>query len=285
MPEELAASNSPLVAIEKHSIGEKLVKTVDARELWKWLGVASLFHNWLKRRLEETKAVESVDFIVSKFGCGNSKGLTGATLPFEPVEYYLTLNAAKLICQLEKTDKGHQIRQYFIDAELELQAVKAEPIMALPQTRIEALKELVASLEREEEQKKLIAKQSGEITVATRQLEAQAPAVDFHEKFVNSTKLFGLRETGNAFGLHQTDFITRCKADKIIYRLAGKWAPMQKFTPHFMDTRFGVAEKSNAATSQAFFTTRGLDWVAKRLGLVTLTDAQKAAMLAAKETE
>lgn len=81
------------------------------------------FANWIKARLVRLK--EHRDFLVDKVINGDSKGLTATNTLGLPIEYYLTLDAAKGIAALENNVKGDEIRQYFIDAENRLAALKA----------------------------------------------------------------------------------------------------------------------------------------------------------------
>jgi len=59
--------------IQKDFNGEKK-RFVNARELYKWLGVGRDFSNWIKDRIKKYDFVEDLDFFVSiaKFGDGES---------------------------------------------------------------------------------------------------------------------------------------------------------------------------------------------------------------------
>jgi anti-repressor protein len=85
--------------------GEK----VDARTLWINLESRQEFANWIKNRLadfSEGTDYTSFDKIIERE--------TGAT---RRKEYSLTINTAKHICLLERSEPGQKIRQYLIEVE------------------------------------------------------------------------------------------------------------------------------------------------------------------------
>ena len=95
-----------LVLKNGYDSGLNCVNAVDARQLWGALEVASEFSKWIQRRIEEAQLVENIDFV--KFDEPNNNNM---------LHYVISLDAAKSIAMLERTDKGRQIRQYFIDVE------------------------------------------------------------------------------------------------------------------------------------------------------------------------
>ena len=92
-----------------------LGSVVDARGLWEAVKSKQRFSDWLRNRFDETQAVENVDFAVlddSILFCRS-----GLESNLNRIDYALTLDTAKHIAMLERTDIGRQIRQYFIEAE------------------------------------------------------------------------------------------------------------------------------------------------------------------------
>lgn len=90
----------------------------DARTLHAVLQVGRDFSNWVRGRLEETGAVEGEEFIVLDGSPDLAKTSGGRTRR----DYWLTLDLAKEVAMLERSDIGRQIRRYFIEAEKKLRA-------------------------------------------------------------------------------------------------------------------------------------------------------------------
>lgn len=226
-----------LVSIEMRRIGAENISSVSARDLWKFIESKQHFADWIKTRLLRLK--EGREFIVHKVMNGDSKGLTGTKTLFEPIEYYLTLDAAKGVAMLENNAKGDEIRQYFIDA---LEALAKE-------VRISRLQ--AATIKEQDEL-----------------IEVQKPAQAFVDKFVETKGLLGLRMTGKALGLGQTEFITRCEKAGVIFRERGRWTAYSKWIDAgYMTTKSGMTDDAKVAYSQPLFMMKGIIWVAKLLGL------------------
>lgn len=100
-----------LIQIEMTKLGEERVQTVNARELHRKLEVRRDFSNWVKGRIEEAQLVEGQDYVRSPILASAKIGGQGR------IEYYITLDAAKHLAMLERTEIGRQVRQYFIDVE------------------------------------------------------------------------------------------------------------------------------------------------------------------------
>ena len=109
---------------------------VSARDLHTFLEVGADFTNWCKRMFEYG-FVENQDYSLAKIGEGKAHNKT---------DYALTIDCAKEISMLQRTNKGKQARQYFIDCEKNLKANQ------LPTTYLDAIKALVVK----EEQKLLL---------------------------------------------------------------------------------------------------------------------------------
>lgn len=89
-------------------------RTVSARELHEKLEVTERFNSWFERMLTYG-FIKEVDFTsVKSFAVVNN----GAKKPID--EYYLSLDMAKEICMIQRSDIGRRFRQYFIECEKKL---------------------------------------------------------------------------------------------------------------------------------------------------------------------
>ncbi|OOF45633.1 antirepressor [Rodentibacter trehalosifermentans] len=116
------------------SIQNQPVQLVNAKDLHLLLKVQTRFQDWIKRRIYEYKFAENLDFIdVLKFE-NVDRGFFGSR-QIEIHEYHLTLDMAKELCMLERSEIGRQIRRHFIKGEeqarLEIPRLKQQ-LMTIP---------------------------------------------------------------------------------------------------------------------------------------------------------
>ena len=111
-----------LIKINKQTINNEVIKTVSARELYEFLESKRQFSDWIKAKLERLRLVENKDFIIVSQNCetidknGNKKVSVAN-------EYFITLDTAKHIAMMENTDRGFEVRDYFIQCEKQLKQV------------------------------------------------------------------------------------------------------------------------------------------------------------------
>jgi len=72
------------------------------------LGVKSEFRNWIKNRIDDFGFTENVDFVTV------GKNLPGGG---RQNDYFITLDMGKELGMVERTSKGKEVRQYFIECE------------------------------------------------------------------------------------------------------------------------------------------------------------------------
>ena len=101
-----------LFVITSSRVGAETVPTVSARDLYTYLALTSDYHRWIHRAIKSANLVENEDFIIyhevvdSQIGKGR------------PIaEHHLTFDAAKHIAMMSSKEKGHAVRQWFIDKE------------------------------------------------------------------------------------------------------------------------------------------------------------------------
>ena len=114
-----------------------VIETVNARDLHEFLEVGRFFSNWIKGRIKEYGFQENQDFVsFAEIG----KRDKGATVR---IEYHLSLDMAKELSMVERTEKGRQARQYFIRCEKELRKEKKYTRMDFiePMSRAQGLRE------------------------------------------------------------------------------------------------------------------------------------------------
>jgi len=101
-----------LITIQSAAIGTDAIPTCSARDLHEFLQVQTQFKDWIARRIEEYEFEESRDFC-----CSNLSGKKEGSGGHNRKDYHLSLDMAKELSMVERTEKGKQARQYFIECE------------------------------------------------------------------------------------------------------------------------------------------------------------------------
>jgi len=152
------------------------------------------------------------------------------------------------------------LRARIIDRWMALEAAAAP---ALPKTFADALR--------------LAADQQDIITAQAAQLEAAAPAVEFVERYADSTGTKGFRQVAKLLGANENQFREFLLDEKILYRLGRELTPHAQ---HIAAGRFcvkaGTAQVSGHAYNAARFTPKGVTWVAGEWAKWQLKQKQQA---------
>lgn len=95
---------------------------INGKDLYNFLDVATVYRSWIKRYIEHAGLVEGQDFNLIKNDRVQQEG--NRTVTRETEEHMLTLNAAKEIAMLQKSDLGKLVRRYLIWAEKSLEKLR-----------------------------------------------------------------------------------------------------------------------------------------------------------------
>lgn len=107
------------------SLQNQPVQLVNARELHEFLQISTRFDTWIQRRISEYNFAENLDFIgVIKFERAEA-GFFGKR-EIEIKDYHITLDMAKELCMLERSELGRKARRHFIEKEKQALALAAQ---------------------------------------------------------------------------------------------------------------------------------------------------------------
>lgn len=168
-----------LIKINQSEINGEAVQTVEARNLYEQLGLNPVnWARWSQANIEQSAfAVKGEDwegFFVMKNGN-------------QTTDYVLTLDFAKRLAMMAKTEKGEEVRKYFIACEKQLKSTVVH--FLIPKTLPEALR-LAADLADKNE-------------VLQAKIESDAPKVEFHDKVCEAVNGQTIQEVAKVLGTGQ----------------------------------------------------------------------------------
>ena len=146
---------------------------VSGRELHDWLEVRRDFTNWIKQMIGYGFN-EHIDYeVYAKNGENPSGGRPS-------VDYRITIDMAKEICMIQRTDKGKQARQYFIECERRLKLASIPHDSYMISDPVQRAKKWIE----EEQERQRLASSVKELT----------PKAEFFDAVADSTDLMAMGE-------------------------------------------------------------------------------------------
>lgn len=208
-----------LIKLTKNEQG---IETVNARELHEFLEVKSKFADWFKNRVSDFGFIENSDFVsASKF---LERG--GRT-----IEYFISIDMAKELSMIERSEKGKQARLYFIECE---RIAKSKQV---PQSFAEALQ--------------LAANQA-------KQLEAQAAKVNYFDKVCDTTGLVNATQVGQKFKMSAVTLNKNLDGLNVYNRSIKRGRAFQQW---FVDAGNGIMRQTELGYPHPLFTAKGEQWI------------------------
>jgi len=110
LKKEKGNSMNQLIKIEKQVINGAEVNSVNSRHIYTYLEIGRHYADWIKSGIEKYDFKENEDLTLHKF-------VNGKTIQ---IDYLVTLDMAKELCMVSTTDKGKEVRKYFLDLERQL---------------------------------------------------------------------------------------------------------------------------------------------------------------------
>ncbi len=207
--------------------------TVLGRDLHEALEIKTSYKDWFPRMCEYG-FTENTDYC--SFLSDRSDGKAGKP----KTDHQLTIEMAKEICMIQRSEKGKQCRQYFIAVEEQFNNPQA--IMA------RALR--VA----DEELKRL------HITVSQLTVDNQImkPKAEYFDELVDRNLLTSFRETAKQFGIKEKAFIQFLIDKKYIYRdKKGKLMPYANKNDGLFEVKECFNDKTQWSGTQTLVTPKG----------------------------
>lgn len=194
-----------LITITTNEVGEP---TVLGRELHEFLGVTTRYNDWFPRMVEYG-FTEGKDFNLLKNEQVRFEGNREVTR--ELTDHLLTIDMAKELAMIQRTEKGKQARQYFIQVEKDYNS--PEKIMARA-LRI-AEKEL-STLKLENK-------------VQTQQIAELQPKATYYDLILQCPSLLSVTEIAKDYGLSAKGLNKILHDNGIQYSQSGVWFLYAKY--------------------------------------------------------
>lgn len=216
--------------------------SVSGRELHEALGVETPYHKWFPRMCEYG-FTENEDFSVTDIFVHNSNGGKQSMM-----DHQLSIPMAKELCMLQRTEKGKEIRRYFISVEEQWNSPEA--IMA------RALRIADQNLEKAKIQIKTLQVENSSLTVDN---QIMKPKADYFDELVDRNLLTNIRDTAKELGVKQNQFVSFLLEKKYMYR--DKKGKLKPYAKHVEEGVFELKEFSNEKTgfsdTQTLITPKG----------------------------
>ncbi|WNO28394.1 antirepressor [Corynebacterium phage PSonyx] len=187
--------NTPLIPLADNNG----VQAVMGRDLHQFLEVKTPYDKWMPRMVEYG-FVAGQDF---------STKMSESTGGRPSQDHIISLDMAKEISMIQRTDKGKKARQYFIECERQAKektnTLTGKELMAAALIEAQAtMKELEATTKEQQAQ-----------------LEAAAPKVAYHDRFISpDSDVFTIDDWAAQYGITKGSGLALLRDKKIIYKKA-----------------------------------------------------------------
>lgn len=242
MPANTGANDNVVIPLTDHDG----TQAVMGRDLHKFLGVSERYTQWFAR-MEEYGFTAGQDFI------RETRKSTGGR---PSVNHIISLDMAKEISMIQRTDKGKQARQYFIECE---RRAKQPTINGAELTRMELIQ---IAMNAETERLQLEAK--------NKELE---PKADAYDEFIDATGKYNIGTVAKMFGKGQNWLFRELRnAGVLISKGAMRNTPYQQYMHHF-EVKAHSFERSNGTQGVSYTTyvqPSGIHFIQRKLNLSSI---------------
>lgn len=224
--------------------GDDGARAVMGRDLHAFLEVETQYNKWIERMIQYGFE-QGKDFLAK-----NAQNPNGGR---PRTEHILSLDMAKEISMIQRTEKGKQARQYFIECE---RRAKRPHIDGAELTRLELIQ---IAMNAETERLALEAK--------NKELE---PKADAYDEFIDATGKYSIGTVAKMFGKGQNWLFRELRnAGVLIAKGAMKNTPYAQYMAHF-EVKAHTFERSNGEQGTSYTTyvqPSGIDFIRRKLGL------------------
>jgi len=226
----------------KINTNEQGTQVISANELYLFLGYdASNWVKWYKKNILDNEfAIENEDF-------------TELVLSTRTKDFALSIDFAKKLAMMSRTEKGEQARKYFIECE---KASKQAPKQL---SRAEILGLAVLELQNMNEELKSSVEQ------ANTTIQIQAPKVEYYDKVINSTGTYNTNLIAKELGMSAVTLNKQLKDLGVQYYQNNTWVLTSKYQIRgYTKTKtftFNAPNGDTKTSMQTVWTERGRQFI------------------------
>ena len=186
--------------------------TLSARELHEFLGIKTKYKDWFPRMVAYGFD-ENVDYRTMA-----QKRATAQGNETTYNDHEITLDMAKEIAMIQRSEKGKQVRQYFLELERKWNSPEAVMNRALEYSRkqVQALLQTNEKLELENKMK-------------DQQLNELKPKADYYDQILQSKSLVLISQIAKDYGLGAPTMNKKLHELGVQYKQGGQWLLYSKY--------------------------------------------------------
>ena len=217
---------------------------VSGRDLHEKLEIETPYKQWFDRMCEYGFE-DNKDYCT--FLCNRSDGLAGKPR----TDHIITLDMAKQIAMIQRTDKGKEIREYFI--EIEKAWSSPEKLMA---RALKVAERTISQLETT-------------VAVQSQQLAEAAPKVSYYDLILNCKDLISISKIAKDYGMSAVKMNDLLRDMGIQYRQGNVWLLYQKYAAQgYTSTKtheYMGSDGANHAKTATYWTQKGRLFIYNKL--------------------
>lgn len=243
MPYNEGANNNVVIPLTENDG----VQAVMGRDLHAFLEVKERYNDWFPRMVDYgfSAGQDFTETSVKPNGAGRPR-----------IDHIVSLDMAKEISMIQRTDKGKQARQYFIECE---RRAKQPTINGAELTRMELIQ---IAMNAETERLQLEAK--------NKELE---PKADAYDEFIDATGKYNIGTVAKMFGKGQNWLFRELRnAGVLISKGAMRNTPYQQYMHHF-EVKAHSFERANGEQGVSYTTyvqPSGIQFIQRKLSLSSI---------------
>lgn len=229
-------------------------QAVLGRDLHAFLEVTTPYDKWLPRMVaygfEEEK-----DF---------STFLSESTGGRPRQDQILTLDMAKEISMIQRTDKGKQARQYFIECERKANEAR--------DTSVENVKSVVAQMTRSEILQIALNAETERLALEAKNKELE-PKAEAYSSFIEADGKYSVGAVAKMLGIGQNKLFRELRNIGVFIAKGGmKNTPYQQYMRHFEVKAYTITHSDNSESVRhtTYVQPSGIDFIRKKLNLPSI---------------